>query len=82
MEALELRLDKIEEALRRLEVLLETRLLPECERMGGHISFVEGVYEKLRRPLAALRGSPLEASPAAAAKGAESQKGPCIEEVD
>jgi len=56
MDSVETRLDRIEDALRRLEVLLETRLLPECKRMGGHISFVEGIYEKLRRPLSALRG--------------------------
>jgi len=74
------RLEKLEATVRRLEVLLESRLLPECERMGGHISFVESVYERLRRPLAALRGgSPL---PPRCETPVEDLTGPCVEEVD
>jgi hypothetical protein len=77
-----LRLERLEQAVRSLEALVEQRLLPECERMGGHISFVESVYAKLRNPLAALRGAPLPTAPAAAVKNTGGP-GPCVvEEVD
>jgi hypothetical protein len=75
-----LRLERLEQTMRRLEALLEQRLLPECERMGGHISFVESVYAKLRNPLAALRGAPLPEAPAAVEN--TGGPGPCVEEVD
>lgn len=40
-------LEKIEAALRRIENAIETSLVPECRRMGNHISFVEKVYERV-----------------------------------
>lgn len=85
------RLEQLEKAVARIETLLEARMLPECERMGSHIAFVEGVYDKLRRPLAALQswGSktsdlPLPPTNDATSRSSSSTPsfGPVIEEID
>lgn len=75
------RLDRLEEAVFHLTKLVETRLVPECERMGNHINFIECIYEKLRRPLSILRSNSFGTNddgllPSMIANG------PSIEEVD
>jgi len=54
-DSIEDRMQRLERSMKRLELLLEDQVVPECRRMGEHISFIEDVYQGLRRPLAALR---------------------------
>lgn len=48
------RIDRIEQAVHKLTELVESRVTPECERMGTHITFVEDVYAKIQMPLKAF----------------------------
>tara|TARA_B100000035_G_C21031850_1_gene568930 strand:+ start:2895 stop:3131 length:237 start_codon:yes stop_codon:yes gene_type:complete len=50
-EELENRLVSIEKKLDKLIFLAEMELKPECKKMGGHIDFVEKVYENVKAPL-------------------------------
>ena len=50
-EELENRLESIEKKLDKLIFLTEMELKPECKKMGGHIDFVEKVYENVKAPL-------------------------------
>lgn len=50
-EDLENRLELIEKKLDKLIFLTETEVKPECKKMGGHIDFVEKVYENVKAPL-------------------------------
>ena len=50
-EELENRLVSIEKKLDKLIFLTEMELKPECKKMGGHIDFVEKVYENVKAPL-------------------------------
>ena len=50
-EDLENRLELIEKKLDKLIFLTETEVKPECKKMGGHIDFVEKVYENVKHPL-------------------------------
>lgn len=50
-DTLEKRLQSIESALGRMEKTMDKTIVPECTRMGAHISFIERVYATLRRPL-------------------------------
>lgn len=48
------RLDAIERKLDAVIAALEIDISPHCRRMGEHITFVEGVYNVARAPLAWL----------------------------
>lgn len=50
-EELEKRLDIIEKKLDKLILLVEGEVKPQCKKMGGHIDFVEKVYENVKAPL-------------------------------
>jgi len=77
-ENVDARLFRLECQVSRLATLVEERILPECTRMGDHISFVEDVYSRVRRPLEALQRS---------SRGTTDRKqitgiGPGVEDVD
>ena len=48
---LEDRLVMIDDKLDRLLQLYETNILPNCNRMGRHITFIETVYDNIKHPL-------------------------------
>ena len=48
---LEDRLAMIDDKLDRLLQLCETDILPNCNRMGRHITFIETVYDHIKHPL-------------------------------
>jgi|TARA_A100001037_G_C15079185_1_gene603339 hypothetical protein len=51
MESIEERLSKIEEKIEIILDLLQKDVKPNCDKMGNHISFVEGVYDNVKSPL-------------------------------
>lgn len=42
--------------IERLETLLQDDIKPSCNKMGGHIDFVENVYENVQSPLGYIVG--------------------------
>ena len=45
------RLDSIEENLEKINLLLTNNVIPNCNKMGNHINFVDSVYNKFNLPL-------------------------------
>jgi hypothetical protein len=50
-ERLEERLERLEQKIDLIAQCLECSIAPDCQRMGSHIAFVEGVYDRARAPL-------------------------------
>lgn len=51
MEKIEDRLDRLEEKLDLILKILTEDIKNNCEKMGGHINFVEKVYDNVKHPL-------------------------------
>ena len=51
IDILEKRLDSIEEKLEKINLLLSNNVIPNCNKMGNHIKFIDSVYEKFKLPL-------------------------------
>ena len=51
IDILEKRLDSIEEKLEKINLLLTNNVIPNCNKMGNHINFIDSVYEKFKLPL-------------------------------
>lgn len=49
--AIETRLEKIEIKIEEILSLLKNDVKPNCDKMNSHISFIEGIYDKLQYPL-------------------------------
>jgi len=45
------KVDIIEKKIEALENKMNNEMMPECKKMGEHISFIENVYETMRYPL-------------------------------
>jgi hypothetical protein len=49
--------EDIEKVNKKMDILMGTLdedLIPECRKMGGHIDFIENVYETVKHPLGFL----------------------------
>lgn len=46
-----IKVNNIEKKINELECKMNEELVPECKKMGTHISFIENVYETVRFPL-------------------------------
>jgi len=51
MEKIEDRLNRLEEKLDLILKILTEDIKDSCEKMGGHINFVEKVYDNVKHPL-------------------------------
>ena len=51
MEKIDDRLDRLEEKLDLILKILTEDIKNSCEKMGGHINFVEKVYDNVKHPL-------------------------------
>ena len=51
MEKIEERLDRLENKIDQIIELLNGDLKSNCDKMAGHIEFVENVYDKVKKPL-------------------------------
>ncbi len=54
MESIEKRLDELEKKLDLIINILNNDIKENCEKMGGHINFVETVYDNVKNPLGYL----------------------------
>ena len=48
---IEKKIDKIECTLSELVSLMKNEVSPSCNKMNTHITFVENIYNKIKRPL-------------------------------
>ena len=51
MDKIEKRLDRLEEKVDMILKILTEDIKKNCEKMGGHINFVEKVYDNVKHPL-------------------------------
>ena len=45
------KVDKIQQDIDRILILLQTDLKDNCDKMSEHIDFIDGVYTKLKCPI-------------------------------
>ena len=45
------RVDKLQEDIDRILILLQTDVKKNCDKMSEHIDFIDGVYTKLKCPI-------------------------------
>ena len=45
------KVDKLHEDVAKILILLESSVKANCDKMGEHITFVEGVYAKVKYPM-------------------------------
>ena len=45
------KVDKLQEDVAKILVLLESSVKANCDKMGEHITFIEDVYSKVRYPM-------------------------------
>ena len=51
LETIENKLLNIENAINDINNKLDTSIVNNCEKMGHHVDFIEGVYDIVRKPL-------------------------------
>ena len=47
-------IEKVNKKMDNLSESLDEELIPECKKMGGHIDFIENVYDTVKHPLGYL----------------------------
>ena len=45
------KVDKLQEDVAKILILLESSVKENCDRMGEHITFIEDVYSKVKYPM-------------------------------
>ena len=45
------KVDKLQEDVAKILILLESSVKENCDRMGEHINFIEDVYSKVKYPM-------------------------------
>ena len=48
---LEKKINEIDEKLDNINYKIDNNLINNCEKMGGHVDFVEKVYDSVKNPL-------------------------------